>query len=351
MLWHHTSTFMIITRTPLRICLGGGGTDVKEYYERFGGFVLSAAINQYIYIVIHKHFEKNIRLCYSKREIVQTSDEVRHPIVHEAMNLFGIDRGGFEIISFADIPSDTGLATSSSFTVGLVSALAAYKGVKMTNYEIAEMACHIERDLLEEAGGKQDQYIAAFGGITCFTFERGGRVLVSPLQISNQSVESLERNILLFFTGIKRESPKVQRALIRGVRKQTITVESLHEIKRFGLETEGILRQGNVDRYAELLKQHWAAKKKLSDEITNGRINRLYQLATGNGAMGGKLIGAGGGGYLLLYSPHEEDQIRLRRVMATEGLEELRYRFDFTGTSVLVNDGVEARQSAQAVAT
>ena len=334
---------MIITRTPLRICLGGGGTDVKEYYERFGGFIVSAAINQYIYIVIHKHFEKNIRLCYSKREIVQTTDEVRHPIVHQAMNLFGIDSGGFEIISFADIPSDTGLATSSSFTVGLISALAAYKNVKMTKYEIAEMACHIERELLAEPGGKQDQYIAAFGGITRFSFEKDGRVLVSPLQISNQSVEALERNILLFYTGIKRQSPKVQRALIRGVRKQTATLDSLHLIKRLGVETEEILRNGNLDRYADLLNEHWEAKKRLSDEVTSGRINKLYQWATENGAQGGKLIGAGGGGYLLLYCSNEEKRKQIRAGMETEGLEELKYRFDFTGTTVLVDDALESK--------
>ena len=340
---------MIITRTPLRICLGGGGTDVKEYYERFGGFVVSAAINQYIYIVIHKHFEKNIRLCYSKMEIVQTSDEVRHPIVHEAMNLFGIDSGGFEIISFADIPSDTGLATSSSFTVGLISALAAYKNVKMTKYEIAEMACHIEREILKESGGKQDQYIAAFGGVTRFTFEKDGRVLVSPLQISNQSVEALEKNIFLFFTGIKRPSPKVQRALVRGLRKASPAVDSLHEIKQLGIETEDLLRDGEIDRYAEILQHHWEAKKKLSDEITNGKINRLYELAMSQGAMGAKLIGAGGGGYLLLYCSNELKREKIRTTMKEEGLEELRYRFDFTGTTILVNDAVDARHLTNSV--
>lgn len=334
---------MIITRTPLRICLGGGGTDVKDFYENYGGFVVSAALNQYIYIVIHKHFEKNIRLCYSRREIIQTTDEVRHPVVHEAMKLFGIEEGGFEVISFADIPSDTGLATSSSFTVGLVSALATYKRVRMTQYEIAEMACHIERDLLNEAGGKQDQYIAAFGGITRFTFEKNGLVIVSPIQISHPSVEALEKNILLFYTGIKRQSPKVQRALIRGVRKQPETLASLHRIKQMGVETEEILRSGNIDRYAGLLNKHWEAKKRLSDEITNGRINKLHQLAMENGAQGGKLVGAGGGGYLLLYSSDEERQNRIRTVMEAEGLEELKYRFDFTGTKTLVDDGVESR--------
>lgn len=335
---------MIISRTPLRICLGGGGTDVKEFYQNHGGFVVSAALNQYIYIVIHKHFEKNIRLCYSKREIIQTTDEVRHPVVHHAMKLFGIEEGGFEIISFADVPSDTGLATSSSFTVGLISALASYQRVKMTRYEIAEMACRIERDLLKEAGGKQDQYIAAFGGITRFTFEKDGNVIVSPLQISHQSVHDLESNILLFYTGIKRQSPKVQRALIRGVRKQSDSLKNLHLIKRLGIETEQILRNGTIDRYARLLNEHWEAKKRLSDEVTNGRINRLYQLGVENGAEGGKIIGAGGGGYLLLYCSEEADRERIRAAMQAEGLEELRYRFDFTGTTILVEDGVESRR-------
>ncbi len=337
---------MILTRTPLRICLGGGGTDIKDYYEKFGGFVVSAAINQYIYITIHKHFEKNIRLCYSKQEIVSSSDEVRHPVVHEAMKLFGIEEGGFEIISFADIPSETGVGTSSSFTVGLITALAAYKNIKMTKYEVAEMACRIERDLLNEAGGKQDQYIAAFGGITCLIYDKNGNVRVSPVQVSNESVETLERNIMMFYTGIKRNSPKVQRALIRGVKKETQTLESLHEIKRLGVETEEILRSGEIDRYAELLKVHWENKKKLSDKITNGVINRLYESAISNGALGGKIIGAGGGGYLLLYCPSEEGRKKIQQAMKQEGLEELKYRFDFTGATVLVNEGMEVRQPA-----
>lgn len=337
---------MILTRTPLRICLGGGGTDIRDYYERFGGYVVSAALNQYIYIVIHKHFEKNIRLCYSKKEIVQSSDEVRHPVVHEAMKLFGVEEGGFEIISFADIPSDTGLGTSSSFTVGLITALATHKGVRMSKYEIAEMACHIERDLLNEAGGKQDQYIAAFGGMTSFSFEKEGKVIVSPVRVSHDTVENLERKILLFYTGIKRSSPKVQRALIRGVRKETVALTNLHEIKRLGMETEEILRTGNIDRYAEFLKHHWEAKQKLSDAVTNGRINRLYQLAMAKGASGGKLIGAGGGGYLLFVSPTQEDADRLRAALTQEGLEEMKYHFDFTGTTVLVDDTVEAKSLA-----
>ena len=334
---------MILTRTPLRICLGGGGTDIKDYYEKFGGYVVSAALNQYIYIVIHKHFEKNIRLCYSKREIVQSSDEVRHPVVHEAMKLFGIDGGGFEIISFSDIQSDTGLGTSSSFTVGLITALAAYKNLKMSRYEIAEMACHIERELLCEAGGKQDQYIAAFGGITSLTFEKDGKVVVSPVRISHDTIEALEKKIQIFYTGIRRSSPKVQKALIRVVKKENAALTSLNEIKRLGIETEEILRTGNIDRYAELLREHWEAKQKLSDAVTNGRINRLYQLAMENGASGGKLVGAGGGGYLLFVSPTEQEAARLHETLIQEGLEEMKYRFDFGGTTVLVDDNVESK--------
>jgi D-glycero-alpha-D-manno-heptose-7-phosphate kinase len=332
---------MILTRTPLRICLGGGGTDVPDYYERFGGFVVSAAINQYIYITIHKHFEKNIRLCYSKREIITSTNEVRHPVVHEALRLFGISSGGFEIISFADVPAETGVGTSSSFTVGLITALAAYKRIMMTKHEIAEMACHIERTLLKEAGGKQDQYIAAFGGITSLIYDKDGTVRVNPVQLSYESVEALERNLLLFYTGIKRNSPKVQRALIRRVWKETETLESLHEIKRLGIETEEILRLGQVDRYADLLQTHWHNKKRLSDEITNGRINRLYELGMSEGALGGKIIGAGGGGYLLLYSSDAQRREKIRAAMQREGLEELKCRFDFTGAIVLVDDGVE----------
>ena len=336
---------MIITRTPLRICLGGGGTDVKEYYERFGGYVVSAAINQYIYIVLHNSFDKSIRICYSKREIVNTADEVHHPVVRQAMKLFGITDTGIEIISFADIPSDTGLGSSSSFTVGLVTALAAYKRVKVTRYEVAEMATHIERDLLKEAGGKQDQYIAAFGGISCLIVETDGKVVVSPVQISHDSIETLERNLLIFYTGIRRNSFKVQRELVRGIKKQSRTLESLHDIKRLGVETEEILRNGTVDRYADFLRQHWEAKQKLSDLITNGRVNQLYRMAMANGSMGGKLIGAGGGGYLMLYCSDAGKREGLRKAMEKEGAEELRYTFDFSGATVLVDDGVRNKHS------
>lgn len=341
---------MIITRTPLRICLGGGGTDVKEYYERYGGYVVSAAINQYIYIVIHNSFDKSIRVCYSKREIVDTADEVHHPVVREAMKLFGITDSGIEIISFADIPSDTGLGSSSSFTVGLVSALAAYKRLRMTKYEIAEMACHIERDLLKEAGGKQDQYIAAFGGISTLIYQEDGKVLVSPLQVSHATVEALERNALLFFTGIRRNSFKVQQALVRGIKKESRTLASLHEIKRLGMETEEILRKGEIDRYADSLRQHWEAKQRLSDRVTNGRINQLYRSAIENGALGGKIIGAGGGGYLLLYCSREEKRQQLREALLAQGMQELRYAFDLTGTTVLVDDRVRNKHFTQATA-
>jgi D-glycero-alpha-D-manno-heptose-7-phosphate kinase len=334
---------MIITRTPLRICLGGGGTDIKEYYSRYGGFLVSATVNQYIYVAIHKHFEKNIRLCYSRREIVQSSDEVRHPVVHEAMKLFEVKEGGFEIISFADIPSDTGLGTSSSFTVGLVAALAAYQGIKMTRYELAEMACHIEREILGEAGGKQDQYIAAFGGISCLIFEPTGKVLVTPLQISHSSVEKLEENILIFYTGLRRNSPAVQEALIEGVRSRRETLESLHEIRRLGLQTEEILRQGLIDQYGEVLNTHWEHKKRLSGQVSNSGINELYEKAQDRGVLGGKLIGAGGGGYLLLYCPTPVVRDAVRLLMAEEALEELNYRFDFGGSTVLVDDGVDQK--------
>lgn len=337
---------MIITRTPLRICLGGGGTDVKEYYERFGGYVVSAAINQYIYIVIHNSFDKSLRICYSKREIVNCADEVHHPVVREAMKLFDIRDQGIEIISFADIASDTGLGSSSSFTVGLVAALAAYKGVRMTRYEMAEMACHIERDLLKEAGGKQDQYIATFGGILALIIELSGKVIASPVQISHESIELLERNVLLFYTGIKRNSFKVQRALVRGLRKQTRTIDNLHEIKRLGYQTEDILRKGDIDRYATFLQEHWQAKQQLSEMITNGRINRLYQLATDKGAQGGKLIGAGGGGYLLFYCPDPVKRDQLRHAMRQEGLEEMKYSFDFSGVTILANDGTRTKHPA-----
>jgi D-glycero-alpha-D-manno-heptose-7-phosphate kinase len=332
---------VILTRTPLRICLGGGGTDVQEYYSRFGGYVISGAIRQYIYVAIHPHFEKNIRLCYSQQEIVDSPEKVQHPVVYEAMKLFGIDEGGFEIISFADIPSNTGLGSSSSFAVGLLTALAAYQGKKMTKYDISEMACHIERELLKEPGGKQDQYIATFGGITRLVIDNQGSVTVSPLQISRRPIEELEQNIMLFFTGIKRSSPKVQNSLVQGIRKGSQTLEHLHTIKKLGLETETAFRTGNVDQYSEILENHWRAKQKLSDAISNSRVNQLYQLAMDSGAMGGKIVGAGGGGYLLLYCSDNRKRKNLKEVLSAEGLKHMDCRFDFGGASILVNDHSE----------
>lgn len=316
---------------------------MKAYYERFQGYVISAAINQYIYIVLHENTEKTIRLCYSKRELVDSADQVRHPVVREAFKLFNIEEGGFEILSFADIPSDTGLGSSSSFTVGLITALAAFKGIKMTRYEVAEMACRIERDLLREAGGKQDQYIAAFGGITSLTMHTDGKVLVSPVQVSHDTLKRLQQNIMLFFTGIKRNSPKVQDALVRGVKKATRTLSNLHTIKTLGVETEKILRTGDIDQYAGFLQKHWEAKQKLSDAVTNGRINHLYGIAVANGAMGGKIIGAGGGGYLLLYCSDPVSREKIKTALAQEDVEPLNYAFDFSGSTVLVDDSIANR--------
>lgn len=336
---------MILSRTPLRLCLGGGGTDVKAYYERFGGYLVSAALNQYIYIVIHNNAENDIRLCYSKREIVASGGEVKHPVVREAVKLFGIENeGGIEILSFADIGAETGLGSSSAFTVGLITALAAYKRRKMTKHEIAEMACRIERDILKEAGGKQDQYIASFGGITAFQYQKDGKVIVSPVEVSYPSIEKLERNIMLFFTGIKRNSPKVQSALVRNLTTKKGALHGLHRIKELGIQTEEMLRKGQIDRYADFLREHWEAKQKLSSFISNDAIGRLYDTAMKNGAMGGKLIGAGGGGYLLFYCSDPAKQLRISSAMKAEGAEQLHYRFDFTGSVILVDDGIRGKK-------
>ncbi|MBI4398626.1 MAG: hypothetical protein HY586_05830 [Candidatus Omnitrophica bacterium] len=329
---------MIIARAPIRVCLGGGGTDVKEYYSEHGGFLLSAALNQYIYIVIHKHFEKNIRLCYSKKEIVLSSEEVKHPVVGAAMKYFDIQGGGIEIISFADIPSDTGLGTSSSFTVGLILVLAAYKGIQLTRYELAETAVKIEREILQEAGGKQDQYIAAFGGITRFIIAKDGRVHPTPLDISNQNVRRLEENTLIFYTGIRRNSPNVQNKLIEGICAKGDTLSSLHFIKELGLKTEQLLTGGDLDEYGGVLNEHWQAKKRLSDQISTGRVNQIYEKALELGATGGKLIGAGGGGYILFYCPTEVSRAGVRALMQKEEMPELYYRFEFEGAKILIDD-------------
>ncbi len=326
---------MIITRSPLRISLGGGGTDLPSYYRNHGGFVLSAAIEQYVYITINEAFRPRIILKYSKLEDVERWEDIQHPIFREAMRLTGVMGPYLEIVSLSDIPAGTGLGSSGSFTTALLRALHTMKRNFVPPHQLAEQACHIEIDLLHEPVGKQDQYIAAFGGITCFEFLPDDKVVAEPLKIAPETLANLEDNLLLFFTGASRSAAEVLRDQDTRTRENASEMlENLHLTKRLGHESRDALLAGDLRAFSEIMHVHWEHKKKRSPGMSSGFIDEMYELARSNGALGGKLIGAGGGGFLLLYT---EDKTRLRSAMRSAGLREVRLQFDFGGTSVLAH--------------
>ncbi len=324
---------MIITRSPLRISLGGGGTDLPSYYSKHTGFLLAAAIDKYVCITLHQTFVSDLIVKYSKLERVASAEEVHHPIVRETLRLLGVDGSGLEITSMADIPAGTGLGSSGSFTTALLKALHTYKKNLIHPRDLAEQACHIELDLLREPIGKQDQYIASFGGITCFKFLPDGQVEAWPLRLSSETLYNLEDNLLLFFTGYSRSASGILKEQDdKSKKRDQAMIENLHFIKDLGYQSKEALEQGDLPRFAELMNVHWEWKKQRSGGMSNPDIDRWYALARSNGALGGKLIGAGGGGFLMFYA---EDKTRLRRAMAETGLREVRFRFDFEGTKVV----------------
>lgn len=325
---------MIITRSPLRISLGGGGTDLSSYYKDHTGFVISAAIDKYVYITLHEAFSEGIILKYSKMETVKEVDEVHHPIIREALKLIQPDSHHLEIASMADIPAGTGMGSSGSFTTALLKAFHALKRETLTPRQLAEEACHLEIDKLGEPIGKQDQYIAAYGGLTCFTFEKDGYVKVEPLKISQETLLNLEDNLLLFFTGVTRSASAILSDQdTRSKANDQSMIDNLHFVKQLGFDSKDAFEKGDLRKFAEIMHIHWEHKKKRSQGMSSSAIDEYYELARKNGALGGKLIGAGGGGFLMFYT---EERTRLRSVMRHAGLREVRMRFDFEGTRVLV---------------
>ena len=327
---------MIITRSPLRISLGGGGTDLPSYYEEHGGFLIAAAIDKYVYITIHKTFVEEMIVKYSKVERVAHASELEHPIVREACALLQMDGRSLEITSMADIPAGTGLGSSGSFTTALLKALHAYQKNIVRPAEIAAQACQIELEKLREPIGKQDQYIAAVGGLTSFHFMPSGKVEILPVEIEEETLFNLQDNLLMFFTGYTRSASKIlkeQNDRTKGVDKTMI--ENLHFVKELGVQSKEALESGNLREFARLMDVHWQRKKERSGGMSNGEINGWYDFAMANGALGGKLIGAGGGGFLMFYS---EQTTRLRRAMREQGLREVRFRFDFEGTKIVAQD-------------
>ena len=326
--------WMNITRSPLRISLGGGGTDVPSYYREHGGFLIAAAIDKYVYVAVMRPFNPGIYLKYSKLEHVDRIEEVQHPIMRESLKVAGFEKPQVEITALADIPAGTGLGSSGSFTTALLKALFAHKRQLLHPSELAELACHIEMERLGEPIGKQDQYASAFGGITCFWFEKDGRVKAEPLRLSRETIYSLEDNLMLFFTGFSRSAGEILKDQdARTRRSDASMIEQLHYVKELGLRSKELLESGNLTGFGELLHCHWEHKRKRSQGMTNSQIDAWYELGRRNGAIGGKLVGAGGGGFLMFYT---EEHRRLRRAMSEAGLEEVRFRFDFEGTKELL---------------
>jgi len=324
---------MIISRSPLRISLGGGGTDLPSYYEQHTGFLIAAAIDKYVYINLHDTFMSDFIVKYSKLERVPDASQLEHPIIREAMAMLGISGRSMELTSMADIPAGTGLGSSGSFTTALLKALHAWKKNLVHPAELAEQACDIELNRLQEPIGKQDQYISAYGGITCFKFLPGGKVEAWPLKVSQETLYDLEDNLLLFFTGYSRSASAILKEQDNKSKAADFSmIENLHFVKDLGLQSQRALETGKLNQFARLMDVHWQRKKERSGGMSNPKINEWYDLAMGNGALGGKLIGAGGGGFLMFYA---DNKTKLRHAMRGAGLKEVRFRFDFEGTKLV----------------
>ncbi len=325
---------MIIGRSPLRITLGGGGTDLPSYYQQHGGFLIAAAIDKYVCISMHRTPRKEMLIRYSQIETPKTVAEIRHPIIREALKLCEINDASIEITSMADLPAGTGLGSSGSFTTCLLKVIHKFKKQFIHARELAEMACHIELDLLKEPIGKQDQYIAAYGGVTCFTFNKDGSVEARPLRVTDETLSHLEDNLLLFSTGFYHVAGDILKDQDSKSRANDKTmIENLHAVKDMGLRSCDALERGDLPQFGRLMHEHWEHKKRRTAGMSNGDIDRWYQAGLDAGALGGKVIGAGGGGFLMFYT---EDKGRLRKTMREMGLPEVDFRFDFEGTKLIV---------------
>ncbi len=326
---------MIITRSPLRVTLGGGGTDLPSYYKDHGGFLIAAAINKYVYATVMRPFTPGIYLKYSRIENVDSITQVSHPIIREVLKEFKLKTPQIEVTTLADIPSGTGLGSSGSFTTALIKALFTHYKKSIHPKELAELACKIELINLNEPIGKQDQYISAFGGITVISFNKDETVLVEPLSLSIETQHDLEDNLLLFYTGFSRSASSILADQDSRSKKNEIEIlENLHFTKSIGYKIKDALVLGDTYEFGQLMNEHWEHKKLRSHGMSNERIDEVYRTALKNGAIGGKLVGAGGGGFLMFYV---HDKGKLRETMRKLNLEEVRFGFDYEGTKVVMS--------------
>jgi D-glycero-alpha-D-manno-heptose-7-phosphate kinase len=327
---------MIISRAPVRFSLGGGGTDLPTYCDEHGGFLVAASIDKYIYVGANSRFYNDILLKYSQTERVDSVDAIQHPLIREAMKLTGVG-SAIEIVTVADLPSNSGLGSSSAFTVCLLNALHAFRREFVSTEQLAQEACAIEIDRLKEPIGKQDQYISAYGGITAFTFEKGGAVHVERVPMKSEAIDDLETNLLVFYSGVERKASDILVEQKKTIKQNTNdAVERMHRIKALGYETKKLLMSGNIDAYGELLHEHWTNKRKLASNMTDSTIDEHYEAARKAGALGGKLMGAGGGGFFMFYV-RPENRRSVFNALTQRGLRYLRFRFDSDGARIIAN--------------
>jgi len=324
---------MLITRSPLRISLGGGGTDLPSYYQDHGGFLVSAAIDKYVWVTLARPFVPGVFLKYSKIEHVEKVNEIEHPIIREAFAMMEIEQLQHEITTLADIPAGTGLGSSGSFTTALIKALYSFERRLLLPGDLARLACELEINRLSRPVGKQDQYIAAYGGITCFEFDKNGDVRAEPLNLKQTTLHELEDHLLLFFTGFSRSAGDILKDQDDRTKKSDNSmVANLNYVKDLGFRSRKALETGQPAAFGELMHEHWEHKRKRSTTISNPKIDEWYEVGRKAGAIGGKLVGAGGGGFLMFYAPEPQ---RVRAAMEAAGLDEVRFRFDFDGTRVV----------------
>ncbi len=326
---------MFVTRTPLRLSIGGGGTDLPFFYREEGGSLVTATMDKYIYCLLKERFEEPVRLSYSRNETVDDLDELENDRAREVLRRAGIDSNA-EVVTAADVPSGSGLGSSGAFTVGLLSATAAFNGERRSNATLAEDAFDVEHNALGYPCGKQDQYAAAFGGIVHLDIDTDGNTTVSPLDIDRDTVTSLERNVQLFYTGQLRDSSDILEEQKDAVLSHEEKMEKMRLIKGIGADIRQELEAGNPSRFGDLLHKHWSTKKEFTDSMSTPAIDEAYTTARDAGARGGKIMGAGGGGFFMFYV--DEDRDAFRETMEAEGLRHMPFSFDWDGTTVIHGD-------------
>ena len=326
---------MIVSRAPVRFSLGGGGTDLPAYSREHSGFVVAAAVDKFVFACVARRFYETIRLAYSETETVQSVDHIKHRIYRAALKSMGLTKG-LELHSLADVPANTGLGSSSSFTVALLNGLHAFKREAASAEQLAREACHLEIDVLEEPIGKQDQYIAAYGGISAMTFHRDGSVEVERLALRDDVIDELESNLTIFYSGVERAASSVLVQQQKTIKSDGAAVERMHRIKALGHDTKRMLLAGDVDSYGEMLHEHWTNKRKMAANMADSAIDEHYAAARAAGAIGGKLMGAGGGGFFMFYVRAGERR-RVHETLVSRGLRPMRFRFDFDGARIVAN--------------